>query len=137
MESQVRPARIIHDALLKKHGHSLGGEALRTLIAEIEAIINSCPLTVEALSDASSKILLSLRILLIMKKVVKLTPPGVFDRLDVYSKRRWRRVQHIASEFWSRWRKKNFCKLYKPDKTETCQEKISSVRHSLVERLPR
>ena len=31
--------------------------------------------------------------------------PGIFPRPDVYSRKRWRRVQHIANEFWGRWRK--------------------------------
>ena len=26
-------------------------------------------------------------------------------RPEIYSRRRWQRVQHIASEFWTRWRK--------------------------------
>ena len=32
-------------------------------------------------------------------------PPGVFQRLDLYCRRRWRRVRHLANEFWSPWRK--------------------------------
>ena len=27
------------------------------------------------------------------------------DLLDLYSRKRWRRVQHLANEFWTRWRK--------------------------------
>ena len=40
-----------------------------------------------------------------MKSDVIMPPPGVFNRPDLYSRRRWRRVQHIAGEFWFRWRK--------------------------------
>ena len=43
--------------------------------------------------------------LLTMKSKVIMPPPGRFDRPDIYSRKRWRRVQHIANEFWSRWRK--------------------------------
>ena len=32
-------------------------------------------------------------------------PPGSFFRPDLYNRRQWRRVQHLADEFWSRWRK--------------------------------
>ena len=32
-------------------------------------------------------------------------PPGKFLKPDVYSKKLWRRMQHIANKFWSRWRK--------------------------------
>ena len=43
--------------------------------------------------------------ILTMKTKVVLPPPGEFPKEDLYLKRRWRRVQHIANEFWSRWRK--------------------------------
>ena len=40
-----------------------------------------------------------------MKSDAIMPPPRLFNRLDLYSSRQWRRVQHIAGEFWSRWRK--------------------------------
>ena len=43
--------------------------------------------------------------LLTMKSDVIISSPGVFNRPDLYSRRRWRRVQDIAGEFWSRWQK--------------------------------
>jgi len=43
--------------------------------------------------------------LLTMKSNIVMPPPGHFERVDVYSRKRWRRVQHICNEFWSRWRK--------------------------------
>ena len=104
-ERQIRSARNILATLLKTHGHSLNGEGLRTLVAETEAITNSRPLTVESLSDINSEIPLSPSNLLTMKSDVIMPPPGIFNRPDLYSRRRWRRVQHIAGEFWSRWRK--------------------------------
>ena len=104
-ERQIQSARNILAALLKTHGQSLNDEGLRTLVAETEAIINSRPLTVESLSDVNSEIPLSPSNLLTMKSDVIMPPPGVFNRPDLYSRRRWRRVQHIAGEFWSRWRK--------------------------------
>ena len=104
-ERQIRSTRNILATLLKTHGHSLNDEGLRTLVAETEAIINSRPLTVESLSDINSEIPLSPSNLLTMKSDNIMLPPGVFNRPDLYSRRRWRRVQHIAGEFWSRWRK--------------------------------
>ena len=35
---------------------------------------------------------------------VVLPLPGNFDRPDLYLRCRWRRIQHFAGEFWSRWR---------------------------------
>ena len=104
-ERQIRTARGILEGLLKTHGQSLNDEALRTLMAEVESIINSRPLTVETLSDINSQIPLSPSNLLTMKTNVVMPPPGVFTKPDLYSRRRWRRVQHIAEEFWHRWRK--------------------------------
>ena len=34
-------------ALMREHGHSLDDEALRTLMCETEAVVNSRPLTVD------------------------------------------------------------------------------------------
>ena len=74
-------------------------------MAETEAIINSRPLTGESLSNINSEIPLSPSNPLTMKSDVIMPPPGVFNRPDLYSRRRWRQVQHIAGEFWSRWQK--------------------------------
>ena len=104
-EHQIRNARSILAALLKTHGYILNDEGLRTLVAETEAIINSGPLTVESLNDINSEIPLSPSNLLTMKIDLIMPPPGALNRPDLYSRRRWRRVQHIAGEFWSRWRK--------------------------------
>ena len=74
-------------------------------MAETEAIINSRPLTVESLSHINIEIPLSPSNLLAMKSDAIMSPPGVFNRPGLYSRRRWRQVQHIAGEFWSHWRK--------------------------------
>ena len=36
---------------------------------------------------------------------VILSPPGEFQCVDLYLKKRWHRVQYLANEFWMRWRK--------------------------------
>ena len=102
-EDQIQSARNILAALPKTHGQGLNDKGLRTLVAETEAIINSRLQTVESLSDVNSEIPLSPTNLLTMKNDVIMPPPGVFSKPDLYSCRRWRRVQHIAGEFWSRW----------------------------------
>lgn len=40
-----------------------------------------------------------------MKSKLILPPPGQFQRSDLYCRKRWRRIQYLANEFWSRWRK--------------------------------
>ena len=67
--------------------------------------MNSRPLTVETLGDVKSEQPLSPNNILNMKTKVVMPPPGEFVRADEFSRRRWRRVQHIANEFWQRWRK--------------------------------
>jgi len=74
-------------------------------MCEAEAVVNSRPLTVDTLSDPLSPLLLTPNTLLTGKSKLILPPPGNFQREDVYCKRRWRRVQHIANEFWIRWSK--------------------------------
>ena len=43
--------------------------------------------------------------LLTMKTKVVLPPPGSFQSVDLYCRKCWGRVQHLANEFWTQWRK--------------------------------
>ena len=101
-ERLIRSKRVILDSILSTLGHSLNDESFRTLLVEIEAVLNSRPLTVECISDAESPTPLSLNYLLTIKSNIVLPPPGRFEKADVYSRKRWRRVQHTCNEFWSR-----------------------------------
>ena len=103
-ERQIRSVRNIMSAMLRDHCSRLDDESFRTLLAEAELIVNSRPLTIENLHDPSSLPLTPMNILTTKTKVV-LPPPGVFQREDVYCRKRWRQVQHLANEFWSRWQK--------------------------------
>ena len=104
-ERQIRSVRSILSSLMKTHGHVLDDESLRTLLTEAEAILNSRPLTVDGLSDPDANNPLTPNHLLTGKTEVTLGPPGVFQKEDLYCRKRWRRVQHIANEFWTRWRR--------------------------------
>ena len=46
-----------------------------------------------------------------MKTSVAMPPPGELSKPDAYSKRRQQHAQHIAGEFWSRWRMEFFQSL--------------------------
>ena len=118
-ERQIRSARRILEGLMRTHGQSLNDESLRTLMTEVEMIVNSRPLTVENLNDISSNMPLSPSNLLTMKTNVVMPPPGNFMKPDLYSKKRWRRVQHIAEEFWNRWRKEFLQSLQERQKWNT------------------
>ena len=104
-ECQIRSARAILNSILQTHGHSLDEESLQTLMTETEAIVNSRPLTVETINDGQSPMPISLNNILTMKTKVVMPPPGVFQKPDLYCRSRWRRIQHLSNEFWSRWRK--------------------------------
>ena len=52
--------------------------------------------------------------ILTMKSKVVLPPPGHFVKADEYSRKRWRHIQHIANEFWVRWRKEFLWSLQQP-----------------------
>ena len=99
-ERQIRSARTILMSLLHTHGRSLNDESLRTLFAETEAIINSRPLMVDMLGDVQSEQPIYPSNILTMKSKVVLPPLGHFGKANEYSRKRWRRIQHIVNEFW-------------------------------------
>ena len=74
------------------------------LLVEVEAIVNSRPLSADLLSDESIEPLTPNQLLTMKTKVV-LPPPGIFQKADVYRRKRWRAVQHLANVFWSRLKK--------------------------------
>ena len=88
--------------LLTQHAAQLDDETLKTFMVEAKAIVNSRPLTVDAINSPQMPEPLMPNHLLTSKVI--LPPPGEFQRADLYSKKRWRRVQYLA-EFWTRWRK--------------------------------
>ena len=103
-ERMIRSVKEVMQSLLKNNAHVLNDESLNTLLTEAEAIVNSRPLTVDNINDPDS-LPLSPSNLLTMKAKVVLPPPGEFQKEDLYARKRWRRVQHLANEFWRRWRK--------------------------------
>ena len=60
-----------------------------------------------------------------MKSNVVLAPPGEFQRADLYSRKRWRRVQYSVNQFWLRWRKEYLqslqtCNKWSKDQKSLC-----------------
>ena len=101
----------ILNGLLNNHGECLDTESLQTLMVECEAILNSRPLTVDTAIFLNNPAPVAPANILTMKTNVILPPPRVFERPDIFSKQRRRRAQHIANEFWARWKKEFLCQL--------------------------
>ncbi|XP_072021513.1 uncharacterized protein [Amphiura filiformis] len=102
-ERQIRTARNILTSMIDRDGTQLNDESLRTLLYEAAAIVNCRPLTTEYLNNAEQEPLTPNH-LLTMKSRVVVPPFGKFEETDIYSRKRWRRVQLLAEEFWKRWK---------------------------------
>jgi len=137
-ERQIRTVRNILSAMLHDHAGHLDDESFRTLLAEVECIVNSRPLTTENIHDPSS-LPLSPNSILTMKNKVVLPPPGVFQKEDMYCRKRWRQVQHLANEFWLRWKKEYIQSLQQRQKWNQAKRNVKVGDIVLVkdEKLPR
>ncbi|KAG7453482.1 hypothetical protein JOB18_018614 [Solea senegalensis] len=104
-ERQIRTVKNVLRSTLSLSPGRLDDSSLRTFFYEAMAIVNSRPLTVDNLSDPKSPEPLTPNHLLTMKSITALPPPGRFIREDMYARKRWRHVQYLSEQFWSRWRK--------------------------------
>jgi len=98
-ERMIRSVRRILSALMTQQ--TLDDESLMTLMCQVEAIMNSRPITPVS-DDPSDCEALTPNHLLLLRANGTL-PPGVFVEKDLYSRRRWRQVQYLADVFWRRW----------------------------------
>ena len=111
-ERIIRSIRKIMGATLREQ--SLDEESLQTFFCECEAILNSRPITSPS-NDVNDLEALTPQHLLLLKTQPNL-PPGVFQREDTYSRRRWRQVQYMSDLFWKRWTKEYLPQLQQRQK---------------------
>ncbi|XP_043206518.1 uncharacterized protein LOC122393826 isoform X1 [Amphibalanus amphitrite] len=97
-ERQIRSVRKVLNAVLREQ--SLTDESLRTLLCEVEAVLNSKPLTTVS-SDPSDLQPLTPNDLLLLRGGP--IPDGVFCERDCFAGKRWKQVQFLADVFWKRW----------------------------------
>ena len=81
--------------------------------------------TVNTLSDPDFPDPLTPNHLLTLKTKVVLPPPGMFQSADLYSRKRWRRVQHLANEFWCHWRKEYLASLQQRSKWNNARKNLA------------
>ena len=91
--------------ITKKHLKNPTGDGLlsdvefRTLLAELESIVNNHPIT--AVSDDPDDYSALMPNHFLLQRATQL-PPGVFVNEDLFSRKRWRKVQFLA-DHWKRW----------------------------------
>ncbi|XP_034081069.1 uncharacterized protein LOC117552007 [Gymnodraco acuticeps] len=98
-ERLIRLVKKILHSVLKEQ--TLDDDVLHTALCEVEAIMNDRPITTVTndpndLEPLTPNHLLQLR-------TNPILPPGLFQREDLYSQRRWKQVQYLADLFWKRW----------------------------------
>ena len=98
-ERCIRTVRKVLNALLNEQ--PLDDEGLSTLFCEVEAIINSRPIT-RTSDDPADLEPLTPNHLLLFRSESNL-PPGIFSSDDMYARRKWKQVQYLADVFWRRW----------------------------------
>ena len=98
-ERLIRSVREVLLAVMPKD--TLTDDELHTLLLEIEAIVNSRPLT-ELPLEVGQKLPLTPNHLLRINSDLAPSPLGTEDT-NCYSRQRFRVVQHVADNFWKRW----------------------------------
>lgn len=95
----IRSVRKVLNSMLRTQ--KLDEEGLHTVLCEVEAIINSCPIT-KASTDPNDLEALTPNHLLLLKSKPSLAP-GVFQMEDMYVRCRWRQIQYMSNLFWKHW----------------------------------
>lgn len=109
-ERQIRTIKEVLAKMLWEFGMRLDDEILHTLLCEVELVMNSRPLT-RLSADPTDPPPITANQILTMRTDLARAPPGAFGDVDLYSRKRWRRVQYLADIFWSRWKREYLAKL--------------------------
>ena len=124
-ERQIRSVCKTLAGILHENREQLDNESFRTVLCEVDVIVNSRPLKFPY-ADPDDVNPISPSNILTMKGQIILPTPGVLERADLYLRRRWRRVQYLANLFWSRWKKEYLISL------QTRQKWTKSKRNMTV-----
>ena len=104
-ERKIGSVRRVLEASILPHKTHLTRDEFYTLLQEAASVVNSTPLY-RSPEGADEPGAISPSMLLTLKSSLPSPPPEALSEADLnaYGKRRWRRVQHLADEFWRRWR---------------------------------
>ena len=95
----IRSVRKVLRVLLREQ--LVFGEMLRTLMAEVESVLNERPFTHNSGDPVDMEPLTPNHLLLMQSNLN--VPSGVFMKGDLYCRNRWKQVQYLADLFWKRW----------------------------------
>ncbi|XP_053274096.1 uncharacterized protein LOC128436341 [Pleuronectes platessa] len=98
-ERLIRSVKSVLTSVLKQQ--ILDDEGLQTVFCEAEAILNDRPITKVSDDPDDLEALTPNHILMLKGKPIM--PPGLFDRNDLYIRKRWKQIQYMAELFWKRW----------------------------------
>ena len=98
-ERLIRSVKSVLTSVLQQQ--TLDDEGLQTIFCEVEAILNDRPITRVSDDPDDLEALTPNHILSLKGKPIM--PPGLFDRDDLYIRKRWKQIQYMAELFWKRW----------------------------------
>ena len=104
-EREVKTCKRILESMTSEieNKRTMTDECLSTWLCEVESIMNNRPITRVTCDSDDNEPLTPNHLL--RPAAERTFPPGIFTPGDLYSRRRWRQVQYLSEEFWSRWRK--------------------------------
>lgn len=100
-ERQIRTVRKVLAAVMTEQ--LVSDESLNTMFCLVESIINGRPLTTVS-DDPKDLTPLTPNHLLVLRPRDE-GSPGLFDKQDLFCRKRWRQIQYLADLFWSRWKR--------------------------------
>lgn len=119
-ERLIRLVKKVLYSVLKEQ--TLDEETLQTALCEVEAIMNDRPITTVS-SDPNDLEPLTPNHLLQLK-AKPIIPPGLFQKGDLYSRRRWKQAQYLADLFW-RWIREYLPLMQQRSKWNTSKRNLS------------
>lgn len=128
-ERQIRTIRSVLTSILDHLFRRLDGSSLQTYLNKVMAIVNSRPLTAHLLNDPAGPQPLTPNHILTMNSSIVLPSTAEFVKEGLYLRKIWHRVQHLANDFWFRWKKEYLLNLQQRQKWhKTCRNsKINDI----------